>query len=360
MRIALVHDYFLQDGGAERVFAAWSRLFPDAPVFTLLADPRTFPEGFSPKTLSTSPLQRLFFGQWMYPALTPLMPMASEALDLSDFDCVLISSSSFAKGVIVPPHVKTLCYLHTPTRFLWEERHHYARHRGWPSLARLPLHGAFHLLRHWDVMAAQRPTQLLTNGRTSQARIRRYYQRESTILHPPVDLATIPFAPASNRSYWLTGGRLVPYKQFDQCILAANQLGAPLKIFGTGPEEARLKRLAGPTVEFLGRVNEAQKWELYQQAHGFLHPHIEDFGITILEALASGIPVLARGAGGALETVQDGLNGWHLKDSTAATLAQAMQERPTSSLDPAAIRASVEPFDLPHFQDALLRYVHAD
>ena len=360
MRIALVHDYFLQDGGAERVLAQWSRMFPYAPVFTLLSDPRTFPEGFAPPVIHTSPLQSFMLGRWMYPALTPFMPMAAEHLDVSGFDCVLISSSSFAKGIIVPPHVKTICYLHTPTRFFWEERHQYARDRGWPRWARLPLHGAFHMMRGWDVLAAQRPTALLTNSKTSQARIRRYYGREAEILHPPIDLASIPLRQEARGSFWLTGGRLVPYKRFEQCILAANHVRAPLKIFGRGPDEARLRKLAGPTVEILGAVTEVRKHDLYRQAIGFLHPHVEDFGITILEALAHGTPVIARNAGGAQETIRHGVNGLHIPSSSAYSLVQAMQQLETIELDPNHIRSTAEPFDVPRFAERILRYVHTD
>lgn len=360
MRIALVHDYFLQNGGAEQVLAHWSQMFPHAPIFTLLSDPRTFPEGFNPPTVYTSPLQSFLFGRWMYPVLTPLMPMAAEHLDVSGFDRVLISSSSFAKGLIVPPHVKTICYLHTPTRFFWEERHHYARERGWPRWARLPLHGAFHLMRGWDVLAAQRPTILLTNSKTSQARIRRYYGRDAEVLHPPIDLARIPEPSHREGRFWLTGGRLVPYKRFEQCVIAANHLGAPLKIFGEGPEKKRLQQLAGPTVEILGRVSETDKRSLYQQAIGFLHPHVEDFGITILEALAHGVPVLARGLGGALETIQPGINGLHLPTSTAQSLVQAMRALQPHSFDPEQIRASAHPFDLPRFSEAIQRHVYTD
>ncbi len=360
MRIALVHDYFLQDGGAERVVLAWQRLFPRAPVYTLLSDPKTFPEGFARDRLVTSPLQQALLHPSIYPILTPFMPMAIEHFDLSRFDCVLISSSSFAKGIIAPPHVKTLCYLHTPTRFFWEERHHYAKERGWSKLARLPLHAAFHGLRTWDYAAAQRPSQLLTNSKTSQARIARYYSRSAEVLHPPIDLANTPFSPHRTPSFWVTGGRLVPYKRFDLCIQAANALRTPLKIFGRGPEEARLRAIAGPTVEFLGTISDAKKFELLHHAYAFLHPHTEDFGMTILEALGSGTPVIAYNAGGAQETIQPGINGQLLPTSTASALVEALRAFDPHVFDPEAVRASAAPFDLPRFHEQILRYVHAD
>lgn len=356
MRVALVHDYFVQDGGAERVFLALHRLFPEAPVFTLLADHKYFPPGFEPKRVFTSRLQKILPKTNWYPILTPLMPMAVEHLDLSSYDLAIISSSSFAKGIIAPPTTRTLCYLHTPTRFLWDARHTYGKDRGWPWLTHLPLKAAFHRLRGWDFMAAQRPQHLLTNSRLSQDRISRYYQRQADILHPPIDLEQIPFTRQSPGTFWLTGGRLVHYKRFDLCIEAANHLRAPLKIYGTGPDEARLKKLAGPTVEFLGRVNEAQKFELYRDARAFLHPQTEDFGMSMLEVQASGTPVIAYGKGGALETVSPGVSGIFLPTSTTAALIEAMQGFDPHQFDPNVIREHTRAFDLPNFAKAIYGY----
>lgn len=349
MRIALVHDYFVQDGGAERVVLALHRLFPHAPIFCLLGSPAHLPPGIPPSAVTPSSLQTLFPHPRLFPLLTPLMPMAAESLDLSGFDLAIISSSSFAKGVIVPPQTKTLCYLHTPTRFLWEERHAYASGRGWPPLLQPFITSAFHRLRAWDERAAQRSDVLLTNSALSQARIARYYHRSADIVHPPVDLSTIPFAPKEQRDYWLTGGRFVSYKRFDIAIRAANTLGAPLKLFGSGPEERRLRAIAGPTIEFLGSVTETQKYALLGGARGFLHPHVEDFGMTMLESLASGTPVLAYHAGGAREVVRHQENGLFLTTSTPSALVRAMRETEQTTFDPALVRASAQPFALETF-----------
>ncbi len=360
MRIALVHDYFLQDGGAERVVLAWQRLFPRAPIYTLLTDPRTLPEGFDGERIRPSSLQKLLIHPKIYPLLTPLMPMAVEQIDLRQFDRVLISTSSFAKGVIVPPQVKTICYMHTPTRFLWEERKRYAHDRGWPALSRLPIAHTFHRLRAWDYAAAQRPHQLLTNSRTSQARIARYYSRSAEIVSPPIDLSITPFTTQRSPRFWLTGGRLIPYKRFDLSIRAANFLHVPLKIFGCGPAEAYLRSIAGPTVEFLGSITDQQKYQLMHQAYAFLHPHLEDFGMTALEALGSGTPVIAFDGGGAQETVQPGVNGVLLPTSSVSSLLEAMRQFDPANFDPTTVRESVRAFDLPRFNEQILRYVNAD
>lgn len=358
MRIALVHDYFVQDGGAERVALAFHKLFPEAPVFCLLATSKHLPPGMRASILRPSTLNNALVHPKLFSALTPLMPLATEHIDLANFDTVLISSSSFGKGVITPPHVKTLCYLHTPTRFLWEERFRYAKERGWPKLLRAPLHAALHRLRAWDERAAQRSDVLLTNSTISQARIARYYHRSADILHPPIDLANIPFAPQASRDYWLTGGRLVAYKRFDLSIRVANHLRAPLKIFGSGPEEARLRSMAGPTVEVLGSIPEAQKYALFAGARGFLHPHVEDFGMTMLESLASGTPVLGYGVGGAAEILRPPHNGLFLSTPTPSALMRSMRQAEATTFDPTALRKSVEAFDLPLFQAKILTYVH--
>ncbi|MBP7005661.1 glycosyltransferase [Patescibacteria group bacterium] len=358
MRIALVHDYFIQDGGAERVFVALHKLFPEAPVYTLIADPNTFPPGFAPKTLITSALQHLLPNKQWYPIATPLMPMATEGFDFSGFDRVIISSSGFMKGIIAPPEAKTLCYLHTPTRFLWEGRHSYAKGRGWPWIARLPLHYAFHRLRNWDHHAAQRPETLLTNSATSQARIQRYYQRAADVVHPPIDLREISCTRTDAGKFWLTGGRLVSYKRFDLCIEAANVLGAPLKVFGVGPQLSYLKKIAGPTVEFLGTVSDATKYELYRDAYAFLHAGVEDFGVTMIEAQASGTPVIAYAGGGALEIIPSVDTGALVNEQTPAAFAEAMRSFDPNIFDPAKIRLASQRFDINRFNEAILRYAN--
>lgn len=362
MKVALVHDYLIQDGGAERVLLALHQHFPDAPIYTLFVDHTHLHPELQTARIVPSHLQRYLFHPRLYQLFLPLMPEAMERFDLSEYDVVIASSSSFAKGAIIRPDGHFVCYLHTPTRFLWEERTRYLESLGFGSWLRRPLKQFLHRLRLWDRLAAERPDLLITNSKTSQHRIRRYYQKESTILHPPIDLTQLPFNPQPGR-FWLTGGRLLPYKRFEISIGAANALQAPLKLFGVGPDEKRLRALAGPTVEFLGHVDEPTKHALYQQSFGFLHPQIEDFGITALEAMAHGKPVLAFNQGGAQETVIDQKTGIFFERSDVPSLVQAMQQRTTLSFDPQALRAHVEPFDLPHFFerfDALLAsHLHA-
>ena len=308
MRIALVHDFLMQDGGAERTLLALHRLYPSAPIYTLFYDPSLIHPEFKKAHIIPSCLNTLPFSPKKYQWYLPFMPHATEAVDLKGFDVILSSSSSMMKGVIAPPQAVHICYCHNPTRFLWQERHSYINDLPELGILKrlLPLY--LHHLRQWDVLAAERPDILLTNSHTSKERIRRFYRRDARVVFPPVDTDLI--APSSeHRGYWLIGGRLVGYKRFDLAVMAFARLNLPLKIFGIGPEERKLRLMAGPKTEFLGSVDEQTKFELYRGAIGFLYPQIEDFGITAVEAMAAGKPIIAYGKGGITETVIEGKTG---------------------------------------------------
>lgn len=356
MRIALVHDYLIQDGGAERVLLALHEMYPDAPIFTLFHDPKQTHAGFERAQIITSPLNNRPFAPRYYQWYLPFMAHAVESFDLSDFDVVISNSSSFAKGAIAAPHATHICYCHTPTRFLWQDRLGYVNDlpQSWAIKQILP--AFLHRLRQWDHLAAERPDILLTNSSTSQLRIRRYYKREAQIVHPPVDIDRIPCG-AQNGTYWLSGGRLVPYKRFDLIVQAFNSLRLPLRIFGTGPEEQRLRRLAKPNVELVGRVTEDQKFSLYGDAIGFVHPQIEDFGITAVEAMAAGKPVIAYGKGGATETVLPGVTGEHFPVQCWQDIAESVLQFKPASYDPIRIRSHAEKFSKARFTETFQRLV---
>jgi glycosyltransferase involved in cell wall biosynthesis len=352
MNVALVHDYLIQDGGAERVLLVLHELFPQAPIFTLFHDPAPSHPRFRGADIRPSFLQKLPGTPKHYQWYLPLMPHAIESFDLSGFDLVLSSTSSFAKGVIAAPGALHVSYCHTPTRFLWEERTRYVGQLAQPSPIKRLLPFFLHRMRQWDALAAQRPDLLLTNSRTSQARIRRYYRREATVLHPPVDLDGIEVSPLAG-SYWLAGGRLVPYKRFDLLVATFNALGEPIKIFGDGPELPRLRRDAKPNVELLGRIDETAKRALYRHAKGFLYPQVEDFGFTAVEAMGAGKPVIAFGQGGATETIVDGATGVFFYDQTTDAIRDALRRAEAIAFDPQAIRARAETFAKAPFIDAI-------
>lgn len=348
MRIALVHDYLMQDGGAERVLLAFHRMFPAAPIFTLFHDPRRMHPGFSDARIIPSFLNTLPFAKGHYEWYLPFMPHAMESFDLSGYDLVISSTSSIAKGVIAAPGAVHICYCHTPTRFLWEARHTYIHDLPQPSFIKRLLPFYLHHLRKWDVLAAERPDILLTNSNTSKERITRFYRRNAQVISPPVDIDLIQPS-EKHQGYWLTGGRLVAYKRFDLVVRAFNYLDLPLKIFGSGPEENKLRALAGPKTEFVGTVSEAGKFKLYQNAIGFIYPHVEDFGITAIEAMAAGKPVIAYQKGGATETIVQGKTGVFFNAQVWQELANAILRFDPTQFSATTIRAEAERYSQKRF-----------
>ncbi len=347
-KIALVHDYLVQDGGAERVLACLQEMFPSAPTYVLLHDKRKTERPFRGSEIRTSFLNTLPFSIPLYQWYMPLMPRAVEQLDLSEFDVVISSSSSFAKGVIVSPDTTHICYCHTPTRFLWQERFGYLHDAPHPWIMRAMLPSLLHRLRTWDRLAAERPDVIVTNSLTSKKRIKHFYGREATVIHPPVDVERVPLS-ESPGTYWLAGGRLVKYKRFDLIVQAFERLKLPLKIFGVGPELKRLRSMASPNTTFLGHVTEQEKNELYKNAIAYLYPQIEDFGITAVEAMAAGKPVIAYCKGGAAETVIPGMSGAHLANQRVEDIVDAVTRFSPQKYDPARIRAHAEKFSKQRF-----------
>ena len=275
-------------------------MYPDADLFTLVADREKLPDSLRHRSLRTSFLDRAPFAPRIYRQLLALYPLAVEHLDLSGYDLVLTSDSGPMKGIIVSPSAVHICYCHSPMRYLWDQYHHYRSGMG--QLSRSVFSLSAHYVRSWDQRAAQRVTHFVANSSYVAARIRQYYGRDSTVIYPPVDMSAGYFS-GEPRSGYLTVGRLVPYKRIDLLIQACNLLGRELRIIGTGPEEARLRSQAGNTIKFLGNVDEATLWEEYANCRAFLFAAEEDFGMAIVEAQACGRPVIAFGKGGALESV---------------------------------------------------------
>jgi glycosyltransferase involved in cell wall biosynthesis len=345
-RIAIIHDYLNQYGGAERVLEALHALVPAAPVFTSIYDRRAMPAGFGGWDIRTSWMQRLPGWRRLFRAYFPLYPAAFESFDLAGYDVIISSSSAYAKGVIPAPGAFHLCYCHTPMRFAWRTADYVARER-LPTPARAIIAMMMTRLRTWDVVAAQRVDQFVANSRVVAERIRRYYRREARIIAPPVDLP--PFTPCDTEAFYLAGGRLVPYKRLDLAVRACSQLGVPLRVFGDGRDRAALEALAGPTVSFLGRVSEAGRRDLMARCRGFLFPGEEDFGITPVEAMAAGRPVIAYAAGGALDTIVDGVTGRFFATQTVEALMAAIGRSQADHYDPLVIRQHAEGFGAARF-----------
>ncbi len=348
-RVALVHDHLGQDGGAERVLAVLQELYPGAPTYTMIYDKSRANPVFGGRDIRTSFLQRVPFGISHYQWYLPWMPNAVERYDLNDYDLVISSSASFARGVITLPRTLHIDYCHSPTRYLWSDTHRYVDELPYPGFMKAFIPFVLTRIRQWDRLAADRVDVFFANSRNVQKRITKYYRRESEIVHPPVDTASFSIGTRAG-DYYLTGGRLVPYKRFDLTIRAFNRLGIPLKIYGDGPEAPHLREMAKPNIEFLGRVSLGEMKALYQSCIAFVHPQEEDFGITPLEANACGRPVIAFAAGGALETITPGVNGTFFEDQEWESLADAVIRFKPDAFEPTKVRAQAERFDVVNFK----------
>jgi len=298
MRAAIVHYWLLNRRGGEKVLEALCRLLPDADIFTLFCDPEVLSPELRRHKITTSFLNPLRRG---YRSLLPLMPMALEAFDLRGYDLVVSSESGPAKGVITSSSTRHICYCHTPMRYLWDlypaYRNEWTR-SSWKRAAMTPL---TNYLRLWDYASAARVDQFVANSANTRQRIWKTYRRESEVAYPPVDVDSFYHMPAED--YYLIVSELVPYKRIDAAVREFSRTGRRLRVAGDGPEYRSLRSGATPNIEFLGRVSDADLRELFARCRAFLMPGEEDFGITAVEALASGKPVIALGRGGALETV---------------------------------------------------------
>jgi glycosyltransferase involved in cell wall biosynthesis len=330
-------------------------LWPDAPLYTLLFDPDALSH-FAGKDIRTSFLSRLPLAKRTYQWYLPLMPTATEHYDLSDYDVVLSSTSAFAKGVITRADTLHICYCHTPTRYLWSDTHSYLEELRVPRLIKTVLPPLLSHLRVWDRQAADRVDIFIANSQTVKNRIKKYYGRDAIVIHPPVDTRRFSIS-QEPKTYFLTGGRLVAYKRYELVIQAANHTGIPLKIFGTGPIERTLRKQAGSHIEFLGRVSDAEQAKLYAGARAFIHPQEEDFGITPIESMAAGRPVIAWKRGGATETVQDGRTGQFFEEQSWEELADCLIRFREADWNPQAIKSYAEQFSRPRFERQLKEFV---
>lgn len=355
MKIAFVHDYLAQNGGAEKVLQAFQEIWPQAPTYTLFFDVRKLPQ-FKGQDIRTSFMQKLPLVRSRYQWYLPLMPTATESLDLSEFDVVLSSASAFAKGVITREDALHICYCHTPTRYLWSDTHSYVQELAMPRVIKSLLPILLSRLRIWDRQAADRVDYFIGNSETVRRRIKKYYGRDSLLLAPPV--ATDRFSVSGEpKKYFLTGGRLVAYKRYDLVVEACNQTGLPLKIFGTGPVAKALKKTAKSNIEFLGPVSDQEQARLYAGAKAFIHPQVEDFGITPVESMAAGRPVIAYRAGGATETVLEGIAGEFFDEQCWAAVADQLIRFDETRYDPVQIRKHAEQFSTQVFQSRIRQLV---
>jgi glycosyltransferase involved in cell wall biosynthesis len=357
MKVALVHDYLNQMGGAERVVIALHELFPDAPIYTSIYDPARVDPAFQKMDIRTSFMQKLPLVTKHHQPYLPLYPFAMENLDLRGYDLVLSSSSAFGKGVITRPETLHICYCHTPMRWCWNYEEYVERER-LGKVARAILPFLITKLRTWDQISAMRVDHFVANSPIVAERIRKYYRREAIYIPPPVEANRFPFDPTiETENYFLILSRLVPYKRIDLAIEACNQLQLPLVIIGGGRDLERLKRMAGPTIRFLGKLPDEEVLHYYTHCRAFIFPGEEDFGITPLEAQACGRPVIAYGAGGALATIVDGITGIFFREQTVKSLTTVLASFNEQMFNPYVIHNHALEFDIPRFRRRILQFI---
>ena len=357
MRVALVHDYLVQGlRGAERVLAVLHGMWPEAPVYTLVYDPEAMGPEFAGWDVRTSFMQRLPGAVRHYQKLIALMPAAVERLQLDEYDLVISDSSAWAKSARQRDGARHVCYCYSPARFLWHWSEEYVGSLATNPVAKLLARGLLPGLRRWDRRTAQRPTHLLAISEAVRERIRRYWDRDAEIIHPPVE--TSGFLPEDvDEEYYLVVAALNAYKKVDLAVQAFTALGKPLVVIGDGPMRRRIEQQAGPTVKLLGKVSEEELRRHYARCRAFVMPQEEDFGLAPVEAMSAGRPVIAYGAGGALETVVADETGVFFEQQTPASLAEAVRrfERMTFAKD--RCRGRALEFDTERFKQRFGAFV---
>lgn len=353
MKVALVHDYLIRFGGAERVFLNLKKIFPKADIFTLLYDEKKMGKYFPDNQINTSFLQNFPFSRKYHRLLAPLIPSAVESLDLRDYDLVISSSSAFIKGLILRPKTTHICYCHNPSRFLWDYAGQYETN--FPSLKRI----LFHYLRLWDKSASSRVDYFIANSQITAQRIKKYYGKESRVIYPPVVLADENDVSLKNNpeEFFLIVSQLTPYKRIDLAIDAFNKLELPLVIIGEGRDNKRLRRMANGNIKFLGYQPDEIVREYFKKCKAFIFPGEDDFGIAPVEVMSFGKPVLAFRKGGATETILEGVAGEFFDDLVTESLADGIRRVRMNNYDPLLIRERTERFSQEKFERRIKEFV---
>jgi glycosyltransferase involved in cell wall biosynthesis len=361
-KIAIVHDWLTNMGGAEPLVLEMHKLFPSAPIYTSVYDAEKMAAfkniDVRTTTLQTKLPKKLRFKHILWPTFRA---KAFRELDLSEFDIILSSSSAEAKSVRkTRPGQVHIAYIHTPPRYYWSHADEFRKEFNFGKLTPLIrpfIPGFVKKMRKLDFESTKDIDVFIANSSVTQERIKEYYGKPSTVIYPPVEVAKFTPPPKGERNGYVIWGRHVPYKRFDLAIQAANTLKVPLTIAGTGPDTERLKSLAGPTVKFVGRISDEALVKLAQSSKAFLFPNEEDFGISAVEALAAGTPVIAYKKGGALDIVQDSETGVFFEEQTVDSLVKAMERFETLEFLPATLHRKAKRFDKGFFDTKLRKVV---
>lgn len=353
MKIAIIHDWLNTLGGAERVLIELHKIFPAAPIYTTFAN-KNFVDKYLPKAeIRTSFLQKIPGIRFFYKFAIPLMPVAVETFDLGEFNIVLSSSVSFSKGLILKPQTRHFCYCYSPTRFLWDRHSIYESDSWFSKILR-------HFLRLWDRNASERVDQFVAISEHVRKRIKKYYQKEARVIYPPVPKLKADNSHKLNfNDFYLIVSRLHPHKNIDIAIDAFNKLGYRLIIIGAGPDMRRLKKMARSNIVFLGHLPDEEVANFYQSCKSFIMPQEEDFGLTPVEAMSFGKPILALRRGGALETVIEGVTGEFFDDPIPEALADGVRRLNESigKYDKNEIIAQASKFSVEKFKKEILELI---
>lgn len=324
MKVALVHDFLLKLGGAERVLKVFSEMFPDAPIFTLLYDENNVGKVFPKEKIICSNLQNYpSFLRKRHRLFTSRMPNEIENFDFSGFDLVLSSSSAFAHGIVVPTGIKHVCYCHSPMRYAWDHSSEYIEENNISGLKKIAYSLLIKRLREWDFLAAKRPDLYIANSKNVSSRIKKYYKLDSKVVYPPVDVQKFKQT-SEHKDYFLIVSTLTPYKKIDLAVSLFNKIGKKLLIIGDGPHKKYLESVSADNIEFLGFCSDSDVSSYMEGCRALIFPGEEDFGIVPLEAMACGKPVLAYGKGGALETIIPGETGELFYESNIQSMEGAL------------------------------------
>jgi glycosyltransferase involved in cell wall biosynthesis len=346
---ALVHDFFAAEGGGEAVAIEFARMLPDARVYTSFFNAARFGDRIDPDRVRAWPLQHVPGAEARFRSLLPLYPVWFSLLDLRSHDFVLSSSVAFSKAVRTHRGAIHVSYVYTPMRYAWD-LDTYLAGSSYSLPSRLAARTLRPFLRSWDKSTGQRPTHVVAISQTVQERIRRLWGRDSEVIYPPVATGEIRLGTVDD-GFLFVAARLLAYRRIDLAVRAATALGRELVVVGDGPEAARLRAMAGPSVRFLGHVDRARLVDLFGRCHAYLVPGVEDFGIAPVEAMAAGKPVVAFRAGGATETVVEGSTGVFFDEPSAGALSRAIADVDRIAFDPAFIRARAEQFDVSVFRE---------
>ncbi len=365
LKIALVHDFLIYPGGAEKVLETLCEMFPEAPIYTLLYDEKNMKGMFKDKKIHTSFLQKFpKFIRKHHRWLLPFYASAVETYNLRDYDLIISSSGAWSKGIVTRVDTKHIAYIHSPMRFIWDENEKYLK-RNRNFKINFFVRQILSYLRIWDSQASKRPDFLIANSKYTQARISKYYRRDSEVIYPPVDLGL----PLANPYDAMTGensekpfviiSRLSTYKNVVLTVEAFNKLNLPLVVIGDGEERKHLEKIAGPKIEILGWVDEKKKQEILNNSRAFIFPSEDDFGIVCVEALNAGLPVIALRKGGAREIVQEGVTGEFFDAPTVEVLADGVRRflENEDSYDRGVIKKSTERFSKDVFKEKILGFL---